>query len=326
MPETSHVELYPPIEPYEQGLLDVGDGNRIAWEISGSPSGKPAVVLHGGPGQGSGSGMRRAFNPERYRTILFDQRGCGRSLPHASDPGTDMRYNTTQQLIEDMEKLRERLGVDRWLVSGGSWGSALALAYAEQYPSRVSELVLLSVTTWRRAELAWLYSGLSRFFPEAWDAFRAHVPKARKGDVPTAYAQLMEDANPTVRLAAARAWAAWEDAALALEPFPLPGAFGDIPPDDLIALVRICARYVSTGAWLEDGILIKRAGALAGIPGALIHGRRDLTCPVETAWLLSRAWPGSELVVLDDSGHLGSNSKRAALLRALDRFGEGSTR
>jgi proline iminopeptidase len=315
------VDLYPPIEPHDRGMLDVGDGNVVAWEVSGAPDGKPAVVLHGGPGQGCAPNMRRAFDPRRYRIVLFDQRGCGRSTPHASAPATDMRFNTTHHLIGDMEALRAHLGVERWLVSGGSWGSTLALAYAQRYPARVSEIVLNAVTTSRRSEAKWLYGGLARFFPEAWERFAGHVPEAKNAaDVISAYAARMEAPDPAVRLAAARAWCAWEDAALSLEPNPDAGLFGGLATNDLLAFVRICTHYLRHGAWLEEGALIRDAPRLAGIPGVLIHGRRDLTCPVDTAWALARAWPGAELVVLDDAGHLRSDSKRAALLRALDGF------
>lgn len=311
--------LYPPIEPYERGTLTVSHGNYVAWEVSGARDGKPAVVLHGGPGQGSAPGMRRGFDPTRYRVVLFDQRGCGRSIPHASDPTTDMAVNTTDHLIADMEALRTHLGIERWLLAGGSWGSTLALAYALRHPSRVSEIVLTSVTTSRRVEAEWLYRGVARFFPEAWERFRDHVPEAGD-DLVGAYARRLEHLDLTVRLAAARAWCAWEDAVLSLEPNAGDSSYADAPAEDLLAFVRICTHYLRHGAWLEDGALLREAPRLAGIPGVLIHGRRDMSCPIDTAWELARAWPGSELVALDDAGHLRSDSKRAALLTALDRF------
>jgi len=315
------VELYPPIEPYDQGLLDVGDGNRVYWETCGNPAGQPAVMVHGGPGQGCSTRMRQAFDPHRYRVVLFDQRGCGRSLPHASDPATDMRCNTTAHLLADMERLREHLGIERWLLSGGSWGSTLLLAYAERHPARVSAIVITSVTTTRRAEIDWLYRGVARFFPEAWERFRAGVPEAdRAGDLVAAYARLMEHPDHDVRVRAAHTWCAWEDAVVSLEPNGKPNAYSDAPPAALLALVRICAQYFAHGAWLEEGALLRDAGRLAGIPGVLIHGRLDLSCPVDTAWELARAWPNAELVVLNDSGHQASDSKRQRLLSALDRF------
>ena len=302
-------------------MLDVGDGNAIAWEVSGLPNGKPAVVLHGGPGQGCSPNMRRGFDPARYRIVLFDQRGCGASTPHASDPATDLGFNTTEHLIADMEMLRKHLHIDKWLVAGGSWGSTLALVYAQRHPSRVSEIVLNSVTTSRRSEAQWLYGDLARLFPEAWERFSGHVQGAAGGsDVIAAYARRMEDPDETVRLAAARAWCDWEDAALSLEVDPGVRPYGGTSPRDMLAFVRICAHYLQHGAWLDEGSLIRDARKLAGIPGVLIHGRRDLSCPVDTAWALARAWPESKLVVLEDAGHLRSDSKRAALLRALDEF------
>jgi proline iminopeptidase len=313
------VSLYPEIEPHARGTLDVGEGNLVSWEVSGAPAGKPAVVLHGGPGQGCSPHMRRAFDPSLYCIILFDQRGCGRSTPNASDLATEMRFNTTEHLIGDMEALRAHLGVERWLVSGGSWGSTLALAYAERHPSRVSEIVLNTVTTSRRAEAKWLYGDVARFFPEAWQRFHGHVPEAEQyGDVIAAYARRMEHAEPATRLAAARAWCAWEDAVLSLEPTAAESSLAGMPLGDMLAFVRICTHYLRHGAWLDEGALLRDAGRLAGIPGVLIHGRRDMSCPVDTAWALARAWPGAELVVVEDAGHLRSDSKRAALLRALD--------
>lgn len=195
-------EKYPPIAPYEQGMLDVGDGNLVYWEACGNPAGKPAVVVHGGPGSGCTERPRQYFDPARYRVILFDQRGCGRSTPHASDPATDLRFNTTDRLIADLERLRVRLGINTWLLYGGSWGSTLILAYAEQYPERVSEIVIPAVTTTRRSETDWLYRGAGQIFPEAWDLFRAGVPEATSDatpDVLAAYARRTESPDPEVR-------------------------------------------------------------------------------------------------------------------------------
>jgi proline iminopeptidase len=313
--------MYPPIEPYDHGMLDVGDANRVYWETCGSPDGKPALVVHGGPGSSCTPGMRRQFDPERYRTVLFDQRGCGRSTPHASDPATDMGVNTTEHLLADMERLREHLGIERWLLWGGSWGSTLALAYAERHPERVTEIVLVSVTTGRRSEIDWLYRGVGRFFPEAWERFRAAVPEADgDADLVAAYARRMEDPDPAVRWRAANDWVTWEDALIELESNGRPGAYSDRPPDDLLAFVRICSHYFAHAAWLEEGALIRDAGRLAGIPGALIHGRLDLSGPMITAWELARAWPGAELHAIGDSGHTGSATMGATIGRALDGF------
>lgn len=312
-------ELYPPIEPYQSGMLEVGDGNLVYWEACGNPDGKPALVIHGGPGSGCTPGHRQYFDPERYRVILFDQRGCGRSRPHASDPATSLRHNTTWHLLADMELLRQYLGVERWLLSGSSWGSTLLLAYAEWHPERVSEIVIAAVTTTRRSEIDWLYRGVGRFFPEAWERFRDGVPEA-DGDLLAAYARRMEDPDPKVRERAAHDWAAWEDAVISLESNGTPGAYSDRPPDALLAFVRIAAHYFSHGAWLEEGALLRDAGRLAGIPGVLIHGRLDLGGPLETAWSLSRAWPDADLVVVEDAGHTGSLTTRARKRAALDAF------
>lgn len=313
--------LYPPIEPYRHGMLDVGDGNLVYWEECGNPDGKPALVVHGGPGSGCGPGSRRVFDPERYRVVLFDQRGCGRSTPHASDPATDMRHNTTHHLLSDMERLREHLGIDRWLLYGGSWGATLILAYAERYPHRTSAIVIPGVTMSRQREIDWLYRGVGRFFPAQWERFRAGVPESeRDGDLLAAYARLMEHSDADVRERAATDWCAWEDAVISLEPNGVPNAYSDRPSDALVALVRICARYFSNGMWLDDDELLRNADRLAGIPGVLIHGRLDLSGPLETPWLLARAWPDAELHVIDDSGHTGSDTMRKRIVAALDDF------
>ncbi len=314
-------ELYPPTEPYAEGLLDVGDGNRVHWEACGNPDGKPALVVHGGPGSGCTPGHRRYFDPARYRVVLFDQRGCGRSTPRADDPATDMSRNTTAHLVADMELLRRHLGIESWLLFGASWGSTLILAYAELHPDRVTEIVIPGVTSTRRSEIDWLYHGLRRFFPVEWERFRLGVPAAdRDGDLVGAYARLLADPDPAVRLRAARDWSVWEDATISLEPNGRPGSYSDRPDADLVARARICAHYFSNGAWLEEGVLLREATRLAGIPGVLIHGRMDLGSPIGTAWELARAWPDAELVVIDDSGHSGSDTMRAREREALDAF------
>jgi proline iminopeptidase len=314
-------ELYPPIEPYSKGMLDVGDENLVYWEACGDPEGKPALVVHGGPGSGCTPQQRQYFDPARYRVVLFDQRGCGRSTPHASDPAADLRHNTTEHLLRDMELLRQHLGIERWLLSGGSWGSTLLLAYAERHPERVSEIVISGVTTTRRSETDWLYRGVGRFFPEEWERFRAGVPVAdRDGDLVAAYARLMEDPDRRARAEAAQDWCAWEDAVISLEPNGKPNAYSDRPPDGLLAFVRIAAHYFAHGAWLEEGALLRDAARLAGIPGVLIHGRLDLGSPLDTAWALARAWPDAELVVVGDSGHTGSGTMTRRKREALDAF------
>jgi len=309
-------------------MLDTGDGNSVYWETCGNPDGVPALIVHGGPGSGCSAGVRRSFDPARFRIILFDQRNCGRSTPHASDLAADMRLNTTQHLIADMERLREHLGVDTWILRGGSWGVTLSLAYAEQHPERVSGMIMVSVTSTRRLELDWLYRGAGRFFPEAWVRFRDY---AAAGDfrLPTdaappvedllmRYSELMNDPDPKIRERAAAEWLTWEDALISMESAGSPGAYSDRPDDAKLAFVRICSHYFAHDGFLEDGSLIREAGKLAGIPGVLIHGRGDISGPAITAWEIAQAWPGSELVVITDSGHTGS----AAMQQALDAAGE----
>jgi proline iminopeptidase len=232
-----------------------------------------------------------------------------------------MALNTTRHLIEDIERLREHLGIERWLLSGGSWGSTLVLAYAQQYPERVSEVVIQAITTSRPAEIDWLYRGAGRFQPEAWERFRDGVPAAeRDGDLLAAYARLMEHPDRAVRAKAAADWLAWEDAVCSTEPTLVPGLYSDREVDDQIAFVRICAHFFSHGAWLTDGQLVRDAGKLAGIPGVLVHGRHDMGCPVQTAWELARAWPGARLHIVEDAGHVGSETSGQLARDAIEEF------
>ncbi|GAA4178679.1 prolyl aminopeptidase [Gryllotalpicola koreensis] len=326
---------YPEIEPYDSGLLDTGDGNLVYWETCGNPEGLPVLIVHGGPGSGCTTGNRRAFDPERFRIILFDQRNCGRSLPHASDPSTDLSLNTTEHLLNDMERLREHVGVESWMLRGGSWGVTLSLAYAERYPHRVSGMLMLSVTSTRLLEIEWLYRGAGRFFPEEWARFRDFPGLGDRYRLPTessppiagllaAYARLMEHPDREIRERAAAEWLAWEDTLISQESNGSTGAYSNRPDDARLALVRICAHYFSNGGFLEDGVLIREAGRLAGIPGVLIHGRSDLSGPAVTPWELARAWPGSELIIVGDSGHTGSvtmtEASHAARERLYDRI------
>ncbi|MEV0146813.1 MULTISPECIES: prolyl aminopeptidase [unclassified Nonomuraea] len=313
--------MRPPIEPYDHGHLDTGDGHLVYWEVCGNPAGKPALVVHGGPGSGCSPGQRRSFDPERFRIILFDQRNCGRSLPHASDPATDLSANTTHHLVADMERLREHLGVERWLLYGGSWGSTLMLAYAEAHPERVSEIVMVSATMTRRYEIDWLYRGVGRFFPEEWQRFREGVPEdERDGDLLAAYGRLLADPDPAVRTKAAADWVTWEDAVISLEPNGKRDAYSARVSEARVAFARICSHYFSNGAWLEEGVLLRDAHRLAGIPGVIVHGRFDLGAPLENAWQLVQAWPDAKLVVVDDSGHTGSDTMRDAITSAIDGF------
>ena len=314
-------ELFPEVEPYESGLLDVGDGNLVYWEACGNPEGKPAVMVHGGPGQGCTPRMRRMFDPERYRAVLFDQRGCGRSTPNAGEPGTDLRFNTTDHLVGDMERLREHLGIERWLVTGGSWGSTLGLVYAERHPERVTQIMLSAITTTQRSEIDWLYRGVGAFFPEEWERFRDGGGGAE--DLVSEYARLMESADPRVRNRAASNWMNWEDAVLSIEPGAAPLVRREEADRDEMAFARLCAHYFSNGAWLAEGAVIRDAHRLAGIPGVLIHGRLDLSGPAVTAWEVARAWPGVELLIDDHSGHRGgSEIKRKWMLDTLARFAD----
>lgn len=325
MPTDEIPQRFPEIAPYDEGLLDVGDGNHVHWSVAGNPDGKPALVVHGGPGSGSSPGARRLFDPQKYRIVQFDQRGCGRSTPHASDPAADLSVNTTAHLIADMERLRVHLGVDRWLLYGGSWGSTLILAYAQAHPERVSEIVIASVTTTRRSETAWLYEGVGRFFPEAHERFRAGAtgadPAAGAAELIQAYATLMNHPDLPVREKAAADWCAWEDAVLSMEGQGTP--YTDRVDATRLGFVRICAHYFAHGAFLEEGALIENAHRLAGIPGVLVHGRLDLGGPLTTAWELVRGWPDAELHVIEQAGHLGDGETRTRVLTALERFAKG---
>ncbi|HEU6443593.1 MAG TPA: prolyl aminopeptidase [Gaiellaceae bacterium] len=314
-------DLYPELEPYDRGMLAVGGADRVYWETCGNARGKPAVVLHGGPGSGCSAGFRRFFDPSAYRVVLFDQRNCGRSTPHASDPGTDLAANTTANLLADIELLRAHLSVERWLVLGGSWGSTLALAYAEEHRDRVSELVLFGVTTGRHAEFDWTFrGGLAGFFPEQWERLLAAVPEdARDVDVVEAYHQLLNDLDPDVRRRAAHAWCLWESTTPAWPPTTgLAERFED--PEYALAFARIVTHYVRRNAWLEDGELLRGAGSLADTPGVLVNGRFDFQAPIGNAWELKRVWPRADLVIVDDAGHGTGGGLGGELVRATDRF------
>jgi proline iminopeptidase len=317
------IGLYPEIEPFEHGMLEVGDGQSLYWETCGNPDGRPAVVLHGGPGSGRSTRMRRLFDPDAYRVVLFDQRGCGRSTPHASEPDADLSTNTTWHLVADFERLREHLGVDRWLVFGGSWGSDLALAYAERHPDRVTELVLWGVPTSGRADFDWLFrGGLGRFLPEQWERLLDALPD-RETDPVDAFHRLLFDPDAGVRRRAALAWCTWESASPDWPPSDgLDSRFED--PAFALAFARLVTHYAAHDAWLEDGQLLRDAGALAGIPGVIVNGRFDLQAPLGGAWALQRMWPAAELVVVDEAGHAYDHPDiTEALVRATDGFVAG---
>lgn len=316
------IDLYPEIEPYEQGFLEVDDNNLVYWEICGNPQGKPAVVLHGGPGSGCTPRQRRYFDPNIYRIVLFDQRNCGRSTPHASALDTDLTSNTTTHLVADIEHLRQHLNIERWLVFGGSWGSTLALAYAEKYPERVTEMILYGVTTGRQKEVDWLFrGGVSIFFPEEWERLRTALPSGeRDGDIVAAYYQQLNDPDLSVRQRAAEAWCLWESATPDWPPSTqLAERFTN--PAFALAFTRIVIHYMHHNLWLEDESLLRNADVLADIPGILINGRFDFQAPIANAWELNRAWSRSELMIVDNAGHAASNaSLTQEIIRATNRF------
>jgi proline iminopeptidase len=313
--------MYPLTEPVDHGLLDVGDGNHVYWEVCGNPLGKPAVVLHGGPGSGCTPGWRQFFDPSVYRVVLFDQRGCGRSTPHAGEYGVELRTNTTHHLIRDIEQLRDDLGIDRWLVLGGSWGATLGLAYAEAYPGRVTELVLFSVTNTTRREVEWVTHDMGRIFPAEWARFRDAVPAdERGGSLVEAYSRLLEDPDAEVRENAAKNWCLWEDSHVAIHPGHRPDPRYDDPRFRMV-FARLVTHYWRHAAWLDDGILLREAGKLAGIPGVLVHGRLDVSGPADIAWHLAQAWPDAELHLIDDAGHgSGHPGMSETIVAALDRL------
>jgi proline iminopeptidase len=311
---------FPPIEPYDSGMLDAGDGHRVYWECSGNPEGKPALFLHGGPGSGCSPGQRRFFDPTLYRAVLFDQRGCGRSRPLASEPDTDLSTNTTTHLIADIELLRVALGVDRWTILGLSWGTTLGLAYAQAHPQRVAAMVLGFVTTTSRTEVRWITEDVGRIFPEEWDRFAEAVPNhLRHLPLVDAYAIMLAEPDPEVRDHAARAWCAWEDAHVSLTPGHAPyPRFQD--PEFRLGFARLVTHYWRHAAFLAEDQLIREAVRLNGIPGVLVHGRYDVSGPLVTAWKLRKRWATSRLHILDDAGHGGGNDFMPLVVRALNEF------
>ncbi|HLL18455.1 MAG TPA: prolyl aminopeptidase [Rubrivivax sp.] len=307
---------YPAIEPFETGFLDVGDGHSLYWERVGTKGAKPAVLLHGGPGGGITPGQRRLFDPERYDVLLFDQRGCGRSTPHAT-----LEANTTWHLVADIEKLRRLMGVERWLVFGGSWGSTLALAYAQAHPPSVSELVLRGIYTLTRAELQWYYQfGVSQMFPDAWEDFVAPIPPDERHDLMAAYRRRLVSDDSATRLQAARAWSLWEGRTVTLLPEPVTAAeFGE--DRFALAFARIENHYFVHAGWLEEDQLLRDVHRLHAIPAVIVHGRYDMPCPAHYAWRLHKAWPQAEFHLVEGAGHAASEPGILdRLIRATDRF------
>jgi proline iminopeptidase len=310
--------MFPPIEPFADGYLPVSDGNEIYWETSGNPDGKPALHLHGGPGSGMMTGYRRRFDPDRFFIAGFEQRGCGRSRPLVTDPGADLATNTTPALIADIEALRVHLGVERWLVTGLSWGTTLALAYAQAHPERVSELILFAVTTTSAWEVEWITEAMGRLFPREWEPFEAAAQRRPGQRLIDAYHDRITHPDPTVREDAARAWCVWEDTHVSLAPGYAHNPRYDDPQFRQV-FATLVIHYWKHAGFAGEGGLLAGMDRVARLPGVLIHGRLDVSSPLETAWRLHKAWPGSELVVVGDEGH-GGEAMLDALVRAIARF------
>jgi proline iminopeptidase len=308
--------LYPAIEPYDKGWLEVGDGHRVYWERSGNPKGKPAIFLHGGPGAGFSPHHRRLFDPERYNLLLFDQRGCGKSTPHAS-----VDANTTWHLVADIERLRAMAAVEQWLVFGGSWGSTLALSYAQKHPELVSGLVLRGIFTIRTAEIHWFYqAGASLIFPDKWERFLAPIPSEERHDLLAAYGRRLNGADRAVQLRAAKAWSIWEGETVTLLP---DSSLSSHHADDAFALAfaRIENHYFANKGFLEEGQLLRDVDKIRRIPGVIVHGRYDMCCPATTAWELHEKWPEAEFQIVEGAGHAYNEPGILHnLIKATDRF------
>jgi proline iminopeptidase len=308
--------FYPEIEPFETGMLDVGDGHQIYWERFGTKGAKPAVFLHGGPGGATSPSHRRLFDPALYDVILFDQRGCGKSTPHAS-----IEANTTWHLVADIERLRQMIGAEQWLVFGGSWGSTLALAYAETHPERVSELVLRGIYTLTKAELDWYYQfGVSEMFPDKWERFCAPIPENERHEMMAAYRRRLTGTDREEQLRCAVAWSTWEGETITLLPNPdYSDHFYD--PEFALAFARIENHFFVHAGWLEEGQLLRDAYKLKDIPGVIIHGRYDMPCPAKYAWALHKAWPKADFHLIEGAGHAYLEPGILdQLIRATDRF------
>ncbi|MCF7698586.1 prolyl aminopeptidase [Loktanella sp. M215] len=308
--------LYPPSDPFDQRVLDVDDGHKVYVEQCGNPVGIPVVVLHGGPGGGCSPAMRRYFDPAVFRVVLFDQRGCGRSRPHAS-----VVANTTWHLVDDIELIRKTLGIDRWIVFGGSWGATLALIYAQAHPTRVAALALRGVFLMTQPELDWFYGGgAGRFWPDLWDRFVQLIPEGERGDLIAAYHRRLFSGDMMTETKYARAWAQWENALAAMDS---DGVTGESPADYARAFARLENHYFQHKGWLDaDHQILALTDRLAEIPGVIVQGRYDMICPPVSAWTLSRQWPQGKLTLVGRAGHaLSEPAISAELVRAMDRFG-----
>jgi proline iminopeptidase len=316
---TRRTSLFPPIEPYETGRLKVGPVHELYYEVSGNPAGIPVVGLHGGPGGGSSPDMRRFFDPRRYRIVLFDQRGCGRSSPHS-----ELADNTTWDSVADIERLRTHLKIASWVVFGGSWGSTLALTYAASHPGRVSALILRGIFLLTQSEIRWFYQeGASRIFPDAFDRYQSVIPEAERGDFLKAFYKRLTGPHGPERRAAAHAWAGWEGDTISIKgPAARPSRFEE---DDFVdAFARIeCHYFVNKGFFDEDGWLLNNAHRFAHIPGVIVHGRYDVVTPLSSAWALSKVWPAANLTIVPDAGHSSVEPGIVArLIEASEMFAE----
>ena len=308
--------LYPEIDAYESGFLDTGDGHSIYYERAGTRGAKPAVFLHGGPGGGISPSHRRLFDPKLYDIMLFDQRGCGKSTPNAS-----LDNNTTWHLVADIERLREKMGVENWLVFGGSWGSTLALAYAEKHPERVTELVVRGIYTLTKPELDWYYQfGVSEMFPDKWERFLAPIPENERHEMMAAYRKRLTGTDRAKQVEAARAWSLWEGETITLLPEPdTSDKFGE--DDFAIAFARIENHFFVHAGWMDEGQLLRDAHKLQDIPGTIVHGRYDMPCPAKYAWALHKAWPKAEFKLIEGAGHAYSEPGILdALITATDQY------
>ncbi|MDC9615326.1 prolyl aminopeptidase [Xenorhabdus khoisanae] len=313
---TEQRKFYPAYDAYQTGYLDTGDGHQIYWELCGNPKGKPAVFIHGGPGGGIASYHRQLFDPEHYHIMLFDQRGCGRSKPHAS-----LENNTTWHLIDDIERLRNLMGVEKWLVFGGSWGSTLSLAYAEKHPDQVSELILRGIFLLRPQELSWYYQeGASRFFPEKWERMLSILSEEERGDVIAAYNKRLTSADLQVQLEAARLWSLWEGETVTLLPSEHSDSFAE--DEFALAFARIENHYfINNGFMDETQQLLDHIDAIRHIPAVIIHGRYDMACQIQNAWDLAKAWPEAELCIVEGAGHsFDEPGILHQLIKATDKF------
>jgi len=305
--------LYPNIEPHDRRMLDVGDGHQVYVEQSGNPQGTPVVLLHGGPGGGCSPAMRRYFDPSVYRIILFDQRGCGRSRPHA-----EVEHNTTWHLVRDIEKIRKTLGIDQWIVFGGSWGATLALVYAIKHPKRAAHLVLRGVFLMTQAELKWFYGGgAGQFWPETWRRFQSLIPRAERGDMIRAYHKRLFSGDRATEITYAKAWSAWENA---LATVRSSGAGGESPAEYARAFARLENHYFTNGGFLErDGWIIDSIDRIRDVPGTIVQGRYDMICPPVSAWTLGEAWGRADLRMIPVAGHaLSEPGISAELVKIMD--------